>query len=434
MASTMIEVARQLHAQLEANESAIVKDLAETEVRTTKEERLQAHRTRKRILSMVDVSERLQKYYHDDDGSRAAELRVKDPFDEFYKAYSSLLDTPAQDTALDPMLQTAPTCTLEELDTVFRGEEFYGKYLDLHSHHLQAMNLEAFPKVRYVEYLQTFSQLYSVETRHKNEDYRTYLENLLQYLASFHERVYPLYPISRIHERIQQHIDEQAQQDPLFCSVCDKSFAKQSLADSHFGSKKHAKKAAKHGRESLTLLEESVHAFAALLQDRIRSTVHFIESMQTLTYEEMRMERTAESEEDVPDKEIDDENVIYNPKKVPLGWDGKPIPYWLYKLHGLNIEYKCEICGNHSYWGPRAYENHFQEWRHINNLKALGIYPSEEFKNITKIEDAVALHRKLERDAHRRAWVPDNDEEFEDAEGNVFNKKTYDDLRRQGLL
>ena len=36
---------------------------------------------------------------------------------------------------------------------------------------------------------------------------------------------------------------------------------------------------------------------------------------------------------------------MYNPLKLPLGWDGKPIPYWLYKLHGLNLEFKCEICG-----------------------------------------------------------------------------------------
>lgn len=26
-----------------------------------------------------------------------------------------------------------------------------------------------------------------------------------------------------------------------------------------------------------------------------------------------------------------------NPKNVPIGWDGKPIPYWLYKLHGLGV-------------------------------------------------------------------------------------------------
>ncbi|GAA5916436.1 hypothetical protein JCM5296_000056, partial [Sporobolomyces johnsonii] len=47
----------------------------------------------------------------------------------------------------------------------------------------------------------------------------------------------------------------------------------------------------------------------------------------------------------------DDEGRIYNPLKLPLGWDGKPIPYWLYKLHGLGVEYKCEICSDHVYQG-----------------------------------------------------------------------------------
>ena len=38
-----------------------------------------------------------------------------------------------------------------------------------------------------------------------------------------------------------------------------------------------------------------------------------------------------------------------NPKNLPLDYTGKPIAYWLYKLHGLSVEYKCEICGNFSY-------------------------------------------------------------------------------------
>ena len=38
---------------------------------------------------------------------------------------------------------------------------------------------------------------------------------------------------------------------------------------------------------------------------------------------------------------------------------GKPIPYWLYKLHGLNISYNCEICGNFTYKGPKAFQRHF---------------------------------------------------------------------------
>jgi splicing factor 3A subunit 3 len=64
------------------------------------------------------------------------------------------------------------------------------------------------------------------------------------------------------------------------------------------------------------------------------------------TYEEMLAE-LEEGEEAAVEEEEDEEEYVYNPLKLPLGWDGKPIPYWLYKLHGLNMEFKCEICGNY---------------------------------------------------------------------------------------
>ena len=54
-----------------------------------------------------------------------------------------------------------------------------------------------------------------------------------------------------------------------------------------------------------------------------------------------------------------DDKIKYNPKNLPIGWDGKPIPYWLYKLHGLGKEFKCEICGGASYWGVKAFEKQF---------------------------------------------------------------------------
>lgn len=48
------------------------------------------------------------------------------------------------------------------------------------------------------------------------------------------------------------------------------------------------------------------------------------------------MEGEREGEEANAESESDDEDgEIYNPLKLPIGWDGKPIPYWLYKLHGL---------------------------------------------------------------------------------------------------
>jgi len=112
----------------------------------------------------------------------------------------------------------------------------------------------------------------------------------------------------------------------------------------------------------------------------------------------------------------------------------RPIPYWLYKLHGLGIEYKCEICGNYSYWGRRAFERHFQEWRHAYGMKCLRIPNTVHFKEITSINDALTLHRKLMYEAEVSRWKPDMEEEFEDSEGNVLNKKRYLDLERQGLL
>ena len=78
-----------------------------------------------------------------------------------------------------------------------------------------------------------------------------------------------------------------------------------------------------------------------------------------------------EEEEQEEESEPEDDEVLYNPKNLPLGWDGKvtdslshfssiwPIPYWLYKLHGLNITYSCEICGNATYRGPKAFQRHF---------------------------------------------------------------------------
>jgi hypothetical protein len=105
---------------------------------------------------------------------------------------------------------------------------------------------------------------------------------------------------------------------------------------------------------------------------------------------------------------------------TPPGWDGKPIPYWLYKLHGLGVEYKCEICGNASYWGRKAYEKHFQEWRHAHGMRCLGKKISKQFPifsgipntrhflDITKINDAVALWQKLRRDATEKVQISGN--------------------------
>ena len=155
-------------------------------------------------------------------------------------------------------------------------------------------------------------------------------------------------------------------------------------------------------------------------------------------------------------EEEEEEERIYNPLKLPLGWDGKPIPYWLYKLHGLGVEYRCEICSDHVYMGRKNFERHFQESRHAFGMRALGLPNTKHFHEITKIEDALVcecllfatrfskmlliLHciflvaEKLKREGKDEIFEQETMEELEDEEGNVYNRKTYEDLKKQGLI
>lgn len=134
------------------------------------------------------------------------------------------------------------------------------------------------------------------------------------------------------------------------------------------------------------------------------------------------------------DDSDDEDAPIYNPKGVPLGWDGKPIPYWLFKLHGLNHFYPCEICGNESYRGRRNFETHFAEAKHAFGMKSLGIPNTKHFHGVTKIEDAQQLWDKLKGQLQQEQFDGIKDEEYEDSHGNVLSRATYEDLARQGLL
>lgn len=124
---------------------------------------------------------------------------------------------------------------------------------------------------------------------------------------------------------------------------------------------------------------------------------------------------------------------MYNPLQLPLGPDGKPIPYWLYKLHGLHKEFTCQICANTSYKGRRAYEKHFKEPKHLQGMRALGIPMSNAFFEVTSIEEAQKLWASLKQ-KNTGTWNAEAHEEFEDDDGNVYNRRTYEDLQRQGLV
>ncbi len=67
-------------------------------------------------------------------------------------------------------------------------------------------------------------------------------------------------------------------------------------------------------------------------------------------------------------------------------------------------------------------------------MRCLGIPNTKHFHDICLIEDASALYVKLKDTLAQEHFDAAAEEEYEDSEGHVLNRRTYEDLARQGLL
>jgi hypothetical protein len=327
----------------------------------------------------------------------------------------------------------------------------------------------------YVLWLKELDQFHDVprHCKYKDKEYTDYLEGVTSYLRNFLLRTQPIVGIEKLEAQFDKEFEERwgdksipgweehTQKSKLFCLPTNKLFSNESVQKSHKSGKEYKKKveqmqklsfdeqnglvlASEEEDKRVARLESRAAKWHDLLSDTVQETITHLQKKQSQTAEEMAMDDGADSDLDMDeDGGIDigsdddaavEERPIYNPLNLPLGWDGKPIPFWLYKLHGLGIEYKCEICGNYSYWGRRAFERHFQEWRHAFGMRCLKIPNTAHFKEITKIEEAITLYEKLKRDADEQTFRPDADVECEDIQGNVMSQKAFEDLRRQGLV
>lgn len=76
-----------------------------------------------------------------------------------------------------------------------------------------------------------------------------------------------------------------------------------------------------------------------------------------MTYEEMEEERKGEEERaEIESDDEEEEGGFYNPLNLPMGVDGKPIPYWLFKLHGLG-----QVCSK-SLLDHQCYNNTYMDY------------------------------------------------------------------------
>lgn len=344
---------------------------------------------------------------------------------------------------------------------------------DDHPDLIEAMKKFDDSRPGYSSWLKTFDQFENIPRRAKYKDagYHAYLDTVLNYLRSFAARSLPLKNQEKAEQTHRKEFDQawesnsvprwttRTYTDPLFSLPTMHLFSNQATKASHESGKAYKKKLAAHQKMSpeeqkkhidscieedkiLAWNEFLIEKFKEDLKETFLETIRHCEKKETMTADELAAEaEEANAEEELSeevdsdmDNDDDEDRPIYNPLNLPLGWDGKPIPFWLYKLHGLGQEFKCEICGNYSYWGRRAFEKHFSEWRHALGMRTLKIPNTRHFKEITKIEDAVVLYEKLKRDAKDQTFDPEADVECEDVQGNVMSQKAFDDLRRQGLL
>ena len=389
---------------------------------------------------------------------------------------------------------------VSEVDNMFTGEEGNGRFMDLTSLHETYLNLPFVKRLTYLQYLDNFEAFEAprmpIKRQNKvTDDYFNYVAELDSYLATFVRRTRPLDDLSKYFLRIDREFDTEwekgelpgwpkAEANPagpqtegtgsgIWCPDCEKEFSNPNVYKSHLTQKKHLRNAeAKKGQTNATTNgttstsnfkerivashEHRIRSMADLLSNERSNTRVNVERKQGMTERERQAELDAlfaeddaalassyahdRDEGDGSGSDSDGDERIYNPLKLPLAWDGKPIPYWLYKLHGLGVEFPCEICGNFVYMGRRAFDKHFSEARHIYGLKCLGIMNTSGtggvnlFREITNINEALALWDKLKKEKRDKEQREDGVVQMEDGEGNVMPERIYLDLQKQGIL
>jgi splicing factor 3A subunit 3 len=380
--------------------------------------------------------------------------------------------------------------TTSEIDNMFTGEEAFGKFLDLTTIHELYLNLPDIKRLTYLQYLDNFDQfappICSIKRPKKMKDqYFSYVGQLANYLEGFMQRTRPLEDLEKLFSSFDADFEKAWKEgnipgweletpaapsgpatDGIWCADCEKEFKNENVYKGHLNGKKHIRAAelraarqaegvddangpAARGSNTQRLKERAIaerehrvkRLAAAMSQERSDTRVN-VERKQGMTERERQMELEAifaETSAAAPqagdsDSDSDGDEKIYNPLKLPLAWDGKPIPFWLYKLHGLGVEFRCEICGNYVYMGRRAFDKHFNEARHIYGLKCLGITNTTLFREITGLEDAQKLWAKIQSDKKKSKTDEGGVVQMEDAEGNVMPEKVYYDLQKQGLL
>ncbi|RWA09220.1 hypothetical protein EKO27_g5874 [Xylaria grammica] len=501
----LLEEQRFLHEDLERLEQGIADRIGD-EPKQIRDRLARDHQIAEFLDRISSQSAKLLEIYRDTDGSRSREIQqigAGDPMEEFYKQVADIKNFHARypnepvenlERAYRPKKGLDEAAQPSVVDTMFTGEEAFGRFFDLQTCHELYLNLPNTKRLTYVQYLDLFDNFAPgaaglKRSEKMTDQYFAYVGHLALDLENFMRKTRPLENVDKVLLEFDKKFEEDWENDKVpewnsedlsatsgagkpassegtWCEACEKAFTNENVYKNHLSGKKHIKAenerkkkeqehtgatiSAKGGASTARLKERAIaereyrikRLASAMSTERSDTRVN-VERKQGMTDRERRQEidnifsasvsaaQVADLEEG---EEGDDDDRIYNPLKLPLAWDGKPIPFWLYKLHGLGVEFTCEICGNFVYMGRRAFDKHFNEARHIHGLKCLGITNTTLFRDIIQIGEALRLWEKIQKDRRKDKVEDGSVIQMEDAEGNVMPEKVYYDLQKQGLL
>ncbi|KAI0397039.1 hypothetical protein F5Y17DRAFT_416927 [Xylariaceae sp. FL0594] len=504
----LLEEQRFLHEDLERLEQGIADRIGE-EPKHIRDRLARDHEIAQFLDRISAQSVKLLDIYRDADGSRSREIQqigTDQPMNEFYKQLAEIKSFHARypnepvenlERAYRPKKGTGAEAAQPSIvDTMFTGEEAFGRFFDLHTCHELYLNLPNAKRLTYLQYLDLFDNFTPGAAGLKRSEkltdqYFAYVGQLALDLETFMRKTRPLENIVKVLAEFDKKFEEDWENqniegwkddeknaagvssgnpgsaEGIWCHACEKAFTNENVYKNHLTGKKHIraenerKKREQEGSSggnngpakgvSATRLKERAIAereyrikrlASAMSTERSDTRVN-VERKQGMTERERQLEleslfsvsaAAAQAADNDEGEDGDDDDKVYNPLKLPLAWDGKPIPFWLYKLHGLGVEFSCEVCGNFVYMGRRAFDKHFNEARHIHGLKCLGITNTSLFRDITRIDEALKLWDKIQKDRRKDKIDDGSVIQMEDAEGNVMPEKVYYDLQKQGLL
>ncbi|WEL39062.1 DUF3449 domain-containing protein [Encephalitozoon hellem] len=283
-----------------------------------------------------------------------------------------------------------------EVESVFKDSKFYGarlelegifkKYMDVHLCNNYKKFLKSIHKFnvdksrfRYIEYLNELNEYLSGVIKIK------YLGEFRKFIAS----------APSIIERAEAHsFCEKGCMEGVFpkvyCIACSREISRNVFVH-HLKGKKHCKKE----KEEILLCSMPVLKAEGLV----------VKALEILDRERRHsISRFSGREKDVRND----------------------VPKWLYKKRELDILFECDICG-YSGYGRISFDRHFGEDIHGRGVSKYGIKYSPVLKGITRVGILMKMKDRMEESESFT-------EEFEDEDGNVFDKRTYEDLRRNNLI